>query len=100
MTDARIGECGLSGEHQADGLDRFDGKRLISLDQRAYMREIVHRDRVASVERSPERSEHFIAHTGPTIPRRSHHQLHPPIAGHLCKPSATVSAGDLPREKL
>ena len=100
MTDARVGERGLSVEHEADGLHRFNGERLIGLNQRALMREIVHTDWVSSVERSPERSEHLVAHTGATIPRRTHHRPHLPITGLLCKPSATVPVRVLPMEKL
>src|ERR1051325_6723490 len=100
MTDAGIRECGLSVEHEADRLDGFNGERLIGLDERTLMREVVHTDGISRVERSPERSEHFIAHTGATISRRTHHRPHLPITGHLCKPSATVSVRGLPREKL
>lgn len=80
VTNARIRNRRLPVERQAHGLNRLDGQRLMGFDQRAMMREIVHADRIAGVERSPERAEHFETHAGSSITCRFH--AHPSIRRH------------------
>ena len=69
VTDAGVGDRRLAVEHQADRLDRLDGKRLMSLDECAMVREVVHANRVSGVEASPEGSEHFEPHPSSAIAR-------------------------------
>jgi hypothetical protein len=90
VPDARVGHCRLAVEHQADRLDGLDGERLVGLDECALVREIAHANRVAGVEGSPERSEHFESNPASSIPRRPHHRSLPIVFPHLCKAVTTT----------
>ena len=72
MADPRICQRRLTIENQADSLNGFDREGLMSLNQGAVMREVVHADRVAGIECSPERPEDLKPNPGPTISRCSH----------------------------
>ena len=90
MTHARVGDRGLAIEHQTDGLHGLDGQGLMGLDERAMVREIVHSHRIAGVELSPERPEHFKARPGSAIAGRAHQRSHLVTIGHVnCKRIAT-----------
>ena len=84
VPDAGVGNCGLSVEHQADRLHRFDRERLMSFNQRALMCEIVHPHRVSGVEGPPERSEHLESHPSSAIARCAYHEGDPFILAFGC----------------
>ena len=73
VTYARIGNRGLTVEHEAHRLNGLDRKRLTRLDQRAMMREVVYASRFSGIERSPKRTKYLVPNMGPSIAWRTHH---------------------------
>jgi hypothetical protein len=58
----------------------------VSLDQGAVMREVVHANRIASIECSPERPEHFKSNPRPTISGCSHL-----LGAFICQPFTHIT---------
>lgn len=97
MADARVGNRRLAVERQTDGLDRLDGNWLMRFDQRAVPSQIMNTHGVASVKRSPERSEHLEPHTGPSIAWRSH-IYNPSTPATTCASGSPRPRGNSPGE--
>ena len=72
MADPGVREGGLTVEYQTDPLDRFNRQGLMSFDQHALMRQVVHANRVAGIECPPERPEYLKSNPRSTITRCSH----------------------------
>ena len=87
VANAGMGNGALPVEQQTHRLHRFDGQRLVCLDERAVRRQVMDANRIAGVKRSPERAENLKSDARPTIPRRTHHHT---CALYLCKPVTTM----------
>jgi hypothetical protein len=94
VANAGMGNRTLPVQDQTHRLHRFDGQRLVCLNERAVRRQVVHLNRIAGVKRSPERAEYFESDPRPTIPRRTHHHT---CALRVCKPVTTLYLHDFYR---
>ena len=75
VTDPGVGNCRLTVDHQAYGLNGLDGERLLRFDQRTVRGQVVDPHGFAGVKRSPERTEHLEPHPSSPISGRTTHHL-------------------------
>jgi hypothetical protein len=83
MPDPGVGNCCLAVERQANRLDRFDGERLLGLDESTVRRQVMQSGCVTDVKSTPKRAEHFESDPQSTVARRTHHHTR---SLHECKP--------------
>jgi len=72
VPDTSVSEGGLAVEHQANPLNGLDSERLVGLDQRAMMRNVVDADRVTRIKGAPEGPEDLKSNPISTVTWRSH----------------------------